>query len=186
MALADIAQKIMAEINQQIKELEKDFDAQKKALEAKFVDMEKTAQAELSTKTDRALTDVAHKISAMGRQENKKALLQAKRNVLDSAMKIFLESLRSADKSHKEAIYKKLLVDTADLKGHLHVAPADEAMVKTLAGSGLTVKADKNILGGFILHADGAEVDNTFHNLVYSVYRDELEMYFADQLKLVS
>ena len=182
MALADIAQKILAEIDAQIKTLEKDFDAQKKALASEYAEKEKTALADLSGKTDKALTDVAHKIEAMARQENKKALLQARRNILDQAMAAFLKALEGAD---KKAIYEKLLAGLGDSKGKLVCASSDEAVLKSLA-KGFEVSTDKNITGGFIVHADGAEIDNTFTNLVYSVHRDELEMYFTDQLKLAS
>jgi len=185
MALADIAQKILAEIDAQVKVLEKEFDKKKKDLDTQFTETEKTSLAALGDKTDKALSDVEHKIAAMARQENKKALLQARRSVLDQAMEAFLSALESADKNTKEGIYKKLLGAVDTDKGDISVAAQDEALVSSLA-TGFTVKADNNLKGGFVLHANGAEIDNTFHNLVYSVYRDELEMYFADQLKLVS
>lgn len=185
MALADIAQKILAAVDDQVKVLEQDFVAQQKKLDGKFADKEKSALAELEQKTEKALTDVEQKISAMARQENKKALLQARRNVLDQAMEALLTALQGADKSAKESIYKKLLAEVDSDQGELRVAPADEALFKSLA-KGLSVKTDQHIKGGFMLTLGGAEVDNTFENLVYSVYRDDLEMYFADQLKLVS
>ena len=185
MALADIAQKILAEIDAQVKVLEKDFAAKKSALDAASTEKESAALAELSGKTDKALADVEHKIAAMARQENKKALLQARRNVLDSAMSTFLAALENGDKSTKEAVYKKLLSEIDETDGQIHVAANDEAIVKPLVKN-LKVMANKDITGGFILHTGGAEVDNTFKNLVYSVYRDELEMYFADQLKLLA
>jgi len=185
MALADIAQKILAEIDAQVKVLEKDFAAQTKTLEAQFADKEKAALADLTDKTDKALSDVEQKIAAMARQENKKAVLQARRNVLDKAMAMFLDSLCSADKASKEGVYKKLMSALDVKSGDIKVASADEAIVKAMA-TGFNVTADKSLKGGFILHSGGAEVDNSFENLVYSVHRDELEMYFADQLKLVS
>ena len=185
MALADIAQKILAEIDAQVKVLEKDFTAKKSILDTDLVAKEKAALAELSDKTDKALADVEHKIAAMARQENKKSLLQARRNVLDKAMETFLEALENGDKATKEAVYKKLLSEVNATEGHIHVAASDEAIVTPLVKN-LKVMANKDITGGFILHTGGAEVDNTFKNLVYSVYRDELEMYFADQLKLLA
>jgi len=182
MALADIAQKILAEIDSQIKTLEKDFEAQKKTLAGTYAEKEKTALKDLTGKTDKALKDVEQKISAMARQENKKALLQARRNILDQAMETFLKALEG---SEKKAIYEKLVAGLGTEKGTLTCASSDESVLKSLA-KGFEVKTDKNITGGFIVHADGAEIDNTFQNLVYSVYRDELEMYFTDQLKLAS
>ncbi len=184
MALADIAQKILAEIDQQIKGLEKELEAQKKALDTTYADKEKTALVDLDKKTEKALADVDHKIAAMARQENKKAMLGARRAVLDKAMDAFFQALCGADKSSKETIYKKLL-DLVDVSsGDIVVAAADEGLVSSLV-KGFNVKGDSNIAGGFLLNSGGAEIDNTFHNLVYSVYRDELEMYFANQLKLV-
>lgn len=185
MALADIAQKILAAVDDQVKILEKELVAQQKNLDSEFVAKEKSALAELEQKTEKALTDVEQKIAAMARQENKKALLQARRNVLDQAMKSLLEALRAADKGTKESIYKKLLAEVDGDQGELRVAPEDESIFKSLA-KGFSVKTDSHIKGGFMLTLGGAEVDNTFENLVYSVYRDDLEMYFADQLKLVS
>lgn len=182
MALADIAQKILAEIDAQIKVLEKDFEVQKKTLADSYAEKEKAALKDLMGKTDKALKDVEQKILAMARQENKKALLQARRNILDQAMTAFLKAIESGD---KKAIYEKLIAGLGAEKGTILAASSDEAVLKSLA-KGFEFKADKNITGGFIVHAGGAEIDNTFHNLVYSVYRDELEMYFTDQLKLAS
>lgn len=184
MALADIAQKILAEIDQQIKGLEKEFDAQKGALDGTYADKEKGALVDLDKKTEKALADVDYKIAAMARQENKKGILGARRAVLDKAMDAFFNALCNADKSSKETIYKKLLELVEASSGDIVVAAADEAIVSGIA-TGFDVKGDSDIAGGFVLHSGGAEIDNTFHNLVYSVYRDELEMYFANQLKLV-
>lgn len=184
MALQDILKKIQAEADAQIAEIKQQLEADKKAATKAAEASRKNELKVLSQKTDDALAGVDQKIDTMARRENRQALLSARRSLLDQAMENFYQALVGADDSVKKSIFDSQ-AKSLNAKGATIVAAnSDKALVEKCFADA-TVTGSDEIKGGFMVQSGGMEIDNTFHNLVFSEYRESLEMYFTDQLKLV-
>lgn len=184
MSLQDIIKKILADNQAALQQIEADLAEKRTALEAESAKLEAQEAQDLETRTDSALKSVDAKTASMARRENAKAVMAAKRTLLDQAMDKFLESLLAADDKLYTEINEKLVKALPFNKGTLEVPAGREALMKKLA-SGFDVKASNHLKGGFIAQHGASEIDNSFENLVHSEYKAELEMYLADQLKLV-
>ncbi len=185
MALQDIIKKIQAESEARIAEIQVQLEKDKVEVSEKAKVSRKEELAALEVKTEAALEAVDTKIDTMARRENRQALLSARRAVLDAAMEKFFEALVIADNETKTTIFKAQITQMGVEKGSVRAAKADVEVLKPLLGKDFDVKADNDIKGGFVCVADGMEIDNSFKNLVFSEYKQPLEMYFTDQLKLV-
>jgi len=184
MSLQDIIKKILADTAQDLQNIEAESAEARKALEIASSEKEAQDQKDLEARTAAALTSVDEKTASMARRENAKAVQLAKRNLLDKAMAKFLDSLLNADEALYTQICEKLIAALPFAEGDLTVPAGKEALMKKLAPK-FNIKADAKLNGGFIATHGVSEIDNTFENLVSSEYKAELEMYLADQLKLV-
>ena len=184
MALQDILKKILEASEKEATEIQVKNEQDKKDLVKKIKASEEASLEGLSVKTTEALELIDIKIQSMARRENKKQVLEAKRNLVAKALELLLESLESADDVLYGDVLTKLFAGISETSGKI-VAPKDRlALTQKLAPKGFEVETG-DLTGGFILKTDQAEIDNTFKVLVYSEFRPELEMYFAENLKLV-
>lgn len=184
MSLQDIIKKILADTQVDLQEIEAGIATQKAALEKASAEIEAADKKDLEARTETALKSVDDKTASMARRENSKTVQMAKRNLLDQAMQKFLDSLLNADEKLYTEICEKLVAALPFTEGTLSVPSAREAIMKKIA-PGFTLKTEANINGGFVAVHGKSEIDNTFENLVLSEYKSDLEMYLADQLKLV-
>ncbi len=184
MSLQDILKKIALSSQAEIEKIEAETAQRKGELDKASEAKAKEQKAELEAKTQAALKAVDDKTASMARRENAQLLLKTKRKMLDKAMTQLLQSLEQADDTLYEDITKKLIAKLPFTKGTMYVPEARVTLMKSLA-KGFEVQAHKSLKGGFIASDAGAEVDNSFENLVFSEYASELEMFLSDQLKLV-
>ena len=184
MSLQDIIKKILADTQDELQAIERETAEKRAALEAASAEIEAADTKALEARTEAALKSVDEKTASMARRENAKAVAAAKRQLLDQAMEKFLSALLAVDDKAYSEIVEKLLKALPFEKGTLLVPTEREALTKKLA-TGFDIKTTKQFKGGFVAQQGAAEIDNSFENLVQSEYKAELEMYLADQLKLV-
>ena len=156
----------------------------KDKIDAEMETQTKEALLDVDAKTANALKAVDTKIEAMGRSENRQSLLFSRRKLLDAAIQGLYDSLLTADKDIKTQLYTKLASSLEAKDGEITVAAGDKALLEACLKGDFKIKESADIKGGFIYTSHGTEIDNTFKNLVFSEYRQALELYFADQLKL--
>lgn len=185
MALQDILSKILEEADKEIAKINQDFEAKKSVLEKEMATEEKAELSALNEKTKEALNSVEEKTRSMARRENAKSVLISKRDLIKESLEAFLRSLEAAPDDLYGKIIEKLFSQLSFEKGELVVPEKREALMKKIMPQGFSLKTSKEVRGGFIAHGKGATVDNSFKNLVFSEFRNELEIYFANQLKLL-
>lgn len=185
MALQDILKKILAKADDEVQEINADFEAKKQVLEAESAKTEAQDLEALNKKTEEALSVVDDKITSMARRENSKVLLSAKQKLIKSSLEKFQASLENADDKSYGEVLEKLFASISDAEGKVLTPKNRLDITKKVSPKHFDVVADDSIKGGFILKCDNGEIDNSFQNLVQSEYRSELEMYFVDYLKLI-
>ena len=184
MSLQDIIKKILADTQGDLQKIEADLADKKKALDEAYAEYEALDKKELEAKAKTALQLVDEKTASMARRENTKAIQQAKRELMDQALEKFLDSLINADEKLYNEICEKLIKALPFSSGTVTVPKARQAAMKPLL-SGFDIETSQDFAGGFMVAHEGSVIDNSFENLVMSEYRSDLEMYLADQLKLV-
>ena len=184
MALKDILNKIQSIADQEIEKLQHDFEKQELAIIAKY-EKETAQELEiLEEKTKLAEAAVDKKVATMAHRDCKQSLLKTKRNLLDKALIAFADSIVAMPEAEKIKIYKKLAENINSTEGTVIVAKGESSILENIFGKDLKIE-EGDIKGGFIVRADGAETDCSLENLLNSEYKNDLEMYFADLLKLV-
>lgn len=184
MSLQDIIKKILADIQDEIQAIEAETVEKKKVLDKTYADKERQDKIEFAAKAQAALKSVDEKTASMARRENAKVLQATKRKLLDSVLEQFLASLLAADEEFYTKICRALINKIPFDSGELKVPKEKFELMKRLAPQ-FKVSATSAFAGGFVALHESSEIDNSFENLVCSEYADELEIYLADQLKLV-
>ena len=131
------------------------------------------------------IDSVEEKTRSMARRENAKSILTFKRALIKKSLEEFLGSLEMASDDLYGKIIEKLFSQLSFTEGELVIPQRRESLMKNITPQGFSLKSSTEIEGGFIAHSKGATVDNSFKNLVFSEFRDALEIYFANQLKLL-
>ncbi len=185
MALQDILKKIIDEAGVEIKKIEAELQEKKDKLVTESGKIEKIELEKLETKTKNALESVEIKTRSMSRQENAKELLRIKQKLINSALDSFLEMLEGLDDKAYGQLIEKLFESSRATSGKVLAPPKRLEITSKIAPPGFDVVAKNDITGGFILSTGSAEIDNSFHNLVFSEFKESLTSYFAEQLKLV-
>lgn len=185
MALQDILKRILDEAQGEIKKIEAEADKQKKILQDESAEIEKADLAKLEEKTKIALDSAENKTRSMARRENTQLLLETKQKIIQSALEAFLKTLEDANEKTYGQLLEKLFEKITVRSGKVFAPPKRLEITSKYAPDGFDVVAHKDIEGGFVLHTGSAEIDNSFRNLVFGEYRDQLTSYFADQFKLI-
>jgi vacuolar-type H+-ATPase subunit E/Vma4 len=184
MALQDILQKILEEAESEIKALDEALVEEKKQL---HVEAEKEAALALNSiaqKKADALASVEKKTNAIARRDVKTVIQQARRSVISSAMEQFHDHLVSLPDAQYQAVLEKLIAPLSG-EGVLFVPKARMELTKKLAPKNFTVEVSDAVAGGFLAKLPKAEVDCSFHSLVFSEFRNEIESFFAQKLNLI-
>jgi vacuolar-type H+-ATPase subunit E/Vma4 len=184
MALQDILNKILETAAQEVRDINLSLETEQKKLSEKIKKLEMAEFADFNLKSKEVLALVSIKTDSMARRENKRRLLEAKRRLIEKSLNVFLRSLEKADDELYAKILDKLF-EKVDVKNGTIFVPENRVDITTKKVSkNFIVKSDASILGGFIIKNKQVTIDNTFKNLVKSEFKNELEIYFANQLKL--
>ncbi len=184
MALQDILQKILEEAAREVKTLDDALVEEKKQLHIEAEKEAALALESLAQKKADALASVEKKTNAIARRDVKTVIQQARRSVISSAMEQFHDHLVALPDAQYQQVLEKLL-DPLSGEGTLFVPKKRIDSTKKMAPKGFSVEASENIAGGFVAKLPKAEVDCSFHSLVFSEFRNEIESFFAQKLNLI-
>ena len=185
MSLQDILQKILDEAKLESDRIKSEFEKEKAVLLEESKNIQKEAEKGLSLKKKDAIEKVKTKIDSMARREVKQKMLVARHDVATKAMNSFAEYLEKLSDDKYGEILKKLFSNISEKEGLILAPSAKLAITKKIAPAGFTVEADDSIKSGFVAKLGKAEIDNTFHNLVFSEFHNEVRSFFAEKLSLI-
>lgn len=185
MALQDILQKILDEAAEEVKRIEQETKDEQKKLEQESKKKEVAEKKNVEARKAFAIESLERKTEAMARREAKKQLLGAKHRIVIAAMNKFHDHLCGLKDEAYGAIFKQLFSKVENKKGTVLVSKDRAELIKKHVPSSLEVKADDSVKGGFVVHYCTSEVDNSFYNLVYSEFRNDVETFFAQKLGLI-
>ncbi len=185
MTLRDILQKILDEAKKEVSKLEKNFEMEKSDLKKESERIEKEEINVVRKKASLASNSVEKKTRQMSRRENAKTLLKAKQKLIKSAMKSFEFSLEKCDDKYYGEILKKCFEKMPLKSGTIFTSSQRLVITKKFAPANFEFKVDDEIKGGFIVKLGKAEIDCSFENLIFSEFFDDLQSYFAENLRLL-
>jgi vacuolar-type H+-ATPase subunit E/Vma4 len=184
MALQDILQKILDEAAVEVKNIDTILEEEKKQLKLEINKQTTSQQEELGGKKEKALLAIKMKTDAMARRDVKSLQQEARRKVITKAMEKFLEHLVVLPTKEYQQLLEKL-VEPLSGEGTLFVPSERVEITKKVAPKGFTVEPSNEIEGGFLAKLSSAEVDCSFHGIVFSEFRNEVESFFAQKLNLI-
>ncbi|MBT3348887.1 hypothetical protein HN954_02890 [bacterium] len=185
MALKDILQKILDEASVEVSRIEDELTAEKRKLETESKTLEQQEIQKTDERKVSARESLDQKTAAMARRETKKLVLGAKHVVMTTALDKFHEHLCALDDETYGKILEKLFVKVSDTDGKILVPKKRLEITKKFAPTGFEILSDDVIAGGFIVQTSKSEVDNSFQNLVFSEFRNDVEIFFAQKLGLI-
>ncbi len=186
MSLQDILQKILDEAKLEISQIQKELEKEK-AVFTEEIEKEKTKElAELEEKKKKVIEKINQKIDLMARRETKQKMLAVRHELITKAMNSFAEYLNNLSDDKYGKILEKLFADFSNTDEGVILVPAKKMeLIKKFAPKGFKVEIDDSVKGGFIAKLGKAEVDNTFSNLVFSEFYNEIRAFFAEKLGLI-
>lgn len=177
------AAQTLSEARQRAEKMRKDADAQ---LEQKRRELEEQTQQECKVLRDRMLR--------MAELDQRKALLAAKRDVIDEAFEVALGAMRVMGEDQQRAYNRRVLLEVAQGGEELIIAKNDEKLFdeafidsinQALATAGKAPvtrsKQRRETGGGFILKKAGLEVNCTYFAML-SQFKSALEAEVAQML----
>ena len=185
MALQDILKKILDDNAEDLKILQSEAEQQKQEIEKQFDTEEQKALQDLVEKENSAHETLKNKIDSMARRENSRAMLASKQTLIETALKLLEERLVNSPDDVYKNILKALFAKMDISEGTIYAPKSRIDLTRSCAPKSFKVAPDESITSGFFVRSNSLEIDNSFHNLIFSEYRSELSSYFAEQLKLV-
>ena len=187
MSLQDILKKITDDSQKVIKQIEAEAELMKKDIVAQYKEKEELAHNDLQEKTKKVVMSMDDKIRLVARRENSKRTLEVKQEIIQKALELLLESLETADDILYGKILKQLFKKVTEKEGKVFVSPKRVDITRKClpVGFNADVVSDEEVKGGFIFRGKQIEIDNSFHELIFSEFRSDLTTYFAEQLRLI-
>jgi len=185
MSLQDILQKIIEEAKQEVDQIKGQLESEKQVLQTEADKSQKEELQVLSVKKKAALEKIKTKIDSMARREVKQKMMQARHDVVTKAMNTFAEHLKKLSDDKYGEILKKLFSNITEKEGTILAPSAKLALTKKFAPAGFIVEADDSIESGFVAKLGRAEIDNSFENLVFSEFHNQIRAFFAEKLGLI-
>lgn len=184
MALQDILQKILEEVTSEIKTLDTALLEEKKQLRKESDKKTTLSLAAIAQKKSDALSSIEKKTNAVARRDVKTKLQQTRRSIISTAMEQFHDHLVALPDAQYQEILEKLIKPLSG-GGVLFVPKKRIEITKKVAPKGFSVETSENIVGGFLAKLPKAEADCSFHSLIFSEFRNEIESFFAQKLNLI-
>jgi len=185
MSLQDILQKIIDEAKLEADRIKNELESEKAVLLTESEKTQKEGAQSLSVKKKAALEKIKTKIDSMARREVKQKMLQARHDIVTKAMTAFAKHLENLSDDKYGEVLKKLFSSITEKEGTILAPSAKLVLTKKFAPAGFTVEADDSIESGFIAKLGRAEVDNSFKNLVFSEFHNQIRSFFAEKLGLI-
>ena len=185
MSLQDILQKIIDEAKTESNRIKSELESEKATLLAESEKTQKEEKDALSIKKKASLEKIETKIDSMARREVKQKMLQARHDIVTEAMSTFAKHLKNLSDDKYGEILKKLFSNITEKEGTILAPSAKLALTKKFAPAGFIVEADDSIESGFVAKLGRAEIDNSFENLVFSEFHNQIRAFFAEKLGLI-
>ena len=185
MAIDDILQKILAEAAAVVSDIEKETKVKILDLEKESKKLEEEDRENLKQKKAKAIKTLSDKATAIARQNEKKQLLLAKHEIVKQAKENFCEYLCNLPDSKYSLFISKLMKATHIDSGKVFVPKNRLELSQSIITEKFDIVASEKIKGGFVLRTATAEIDNSFQNLIFSEFRNDLEEFFAKKFKLI-
>lgn len=183
MALQDIVKKIIDSAQDEVHQIEASYQDQLQQMKSAAAENEKAALGEVVDNQKTAEEDLVRKSESLVRREQQKRLASVKRELVEKGVGALVCSLQALKGAELRAFYQVLIDRLGGVTGKVVLAQVHEE-VKDLFDGFEAVEMSDALGGGFCVSTSDQEIDLTFDSLVRSEFRSELEMYFADQLKL--
>ncbi len=181
MALQDILKRIL---------FDTDLEIQKEASDCQQEIQKISEQAEkewqeekilLEQKTIQKIKKMEERLSFLLYKESQRKELQVKNKILKSILTHLLQTLENADEKSYGLILKKLFSSLPSSSGKILTPPKRMEITSHYAPKNCEVKADKDVQSGFIFQNGNLEIDNSFQNLIFSEFYDDLVQYIAHE-----
>lgn len=183
MALQDIINKILEEASSEAESIKAEYKKKAEGVKAEAVKVGEVDLQEVVTKGENAIASVKEKTDSMARRESKTFLQNAKRELINQALEQFVVSLEALKDEDYSKVITALAPKVANLDGGKFIIPkGKKALTSAALGEDKNYEESAEIKGGFVFVSEAVEIDMTFAQLVQSEYRNELEIYFGNQL----
>ncbi|HHY71502.1 MAG TPA: V-type ATP synthase subunit E [Thermoanaerobacterales bacterium] len=191
--IAKIKERILEEAREEKQKLVDDAKTQARDIKAKYEHKAKEMLNDILDKAGKAAEEKKRRILSMAQLENRKALLQAKQQIIDEVFeKAKAKLAKMPDEEYlsliTDMLQKSVITGNEEVVISEHdknrISPDFLAKVnETLKSSGrqgnLKIsKTPRQMIGGFTLKSEALEVNNTFDSLI-NMEREELETQIA-------
>lgn len=186
MALSDILQKILDSASAEVSAIEAEREEHKQKMSHQSMARMKIRAVEIEAHGAQVLSQIETKIEALARREISKSMQSSKQAVVQAAREAFYNHLIGLDDAAYGKIIALLFEPLKDKTATIIVPSNRLAITKKYAPKYCEIKSSDDIQGGFIFVFKGGEVNNSFHNLVFSQMKEDLTSFFAQSLHLIS
>ncbi len=191
--IAKIKERILEEAREEKQKLVENAQAQARDIKAKYEHKAKEMFNDILDKAGKDAEEKKRRRLSMAQLENRKALLQAKQQIIDEVFEEAKAKIKKLPDENYQALIADMLIKSA-ITGNEEVVISEHdknritqdflaKVNKTLNDSGKqgNLKISKTpgrMIGGFILKSEDLEVNNTFDSLI-NMEREELETEIA-------
>ena len=191
--IAKIKEKILEEAREEKQKRIEDAKAQARDIKAKHDHKAEEMLDDILDKAGKAAEEKKRRILSMAQLENRKALLQAKQQIIDEVFEKAKAKLKKIpDDKYRDLIADMLKKSVITGNEEVEISENDKNRIspdflakvnETLKGLGkqgnLRIsEIPGRMIGGFILKSEDLEVNNTFDSLI-NMEREELETQIA-------
>lgn len=185
MSLQDILKKISEKADKEISVINLETESLISKVKAKSKDRLEKRIKEVDTNLALAIKDIHKKTESMARREISKRESLEKRKVIDFSLLEFVKYLDALPSNDYTQIIK-LLTNNVDDDVQIFCTENRHKEI-TAIFNGKNINIDKDMKSGLTLKfSNGSEADLSFSSLVNATWKNELEIFFATQLKLLS
>jgi vacuolar-type H+-ATPase subunit E/Vma4 len=185
MSLQDILQKILDEAKIEIDLIKKDLEKEKAILLEESTKIEAENKLFLAKKQETTGEKIKQKTDSMARREVRQKMLATRHKIVVQAMNSFAEHLEKLSDDKYGEILKKLFSNISEDNGLILTSTNRLEITRKLAPKGFSVEVDNSIQSGFIAKLEKSEIDNTFQNLIFSEFHNQIRGFFAEKLSLI-
>jgi len=136
----------------------------------------------LEERTQFALDDAEKKTRSLAKRETDRFFLEKKQEILQSFLESLLEKLENADEKTYAKILSYLFEKLPVRAGKIFAPTKRLEITSRFAPPGFDVVALKDITSGFRVKSGNLELDQSFHSLLFSEYKNDLVQFLSREL----
>jgi len=187
MALADMLEKIVKDAEKQAEEIKAFAKGEVEKIEAQNSAYLKTQAKDLAEVYAQEKAEIEKQALLQAKMEARTENLKQKRAIIEKTLEAVKEALENISETDYQKLLKGLLKEIAQEFKEAEITPATgrESATKKALADYPNLKLAKTVgkfKGGFIAKTQTAEVDSTFENLIFHIYRGQLELIISQEL----